>query len=99
MRGIVLWFSAIVIVCTAPAYAVEAVDDCKIFFEKFQTCVDSLQGEQRDEARIFMKTLRATLGMSDSLNQQDPLAHALMCRFTIVEIKKDETVQKYNCNW
>ncbi|MGH9697688.1 MAG: hypothetical protein ACRD5Z_26345, partial [Bryobacteraceae bacterium] len=77
----------------------DAVAECKAFFEKFQKCVDGLKADQQDEARIFMKTLRGTLGMSDDLNQGDPMMLGIMCGTMITEVKKEPMVQKYNCSW
>ena len=96
---IILPWCVIVALFSSPVSAADAVADCKAFFDKFQKCVDSLKGEQQDQARIFMKTLRATLGLSDSLNYGDPIALGIMCHFTIEEVKKDQTVQTYHCNW
>jgi hypothetical protein len=72
---------------------------CKTFFQKFQTCVDGLQGEQKDEAAIFMKTMRGTLGMSDDLNRGDPMLTGMMCGLMIEEAKKDTSIQQYKCQW
>jgi hypothetical protein len=77
----------------------DAVAECKAFFQKFQKCVDGLKGDRQDEARIFMKTLRGTLGMSDDLNNGDPTMLGIMCGITMRETKKDPDVQKYNCAW
>jgi hypothetical protein len=91
---------AVAVICiSGPSRANDAVAECKAFFDKFQKCVDGLKGEQQDEARIFMKTLRATLGMSDDLNQGDPTMIGIMCGVTMQETKKEPMVQKYNCNW
>lgn len=84
---------------TSPARANDAVAECKAFFDKFQKCVDGLQGEQKDEAQIFLRTLRGTLGMSDDLNQGDPTMLAVMCSATMQEVKKEPDVQKYHCTW
>lgn len=93
-------FLAAVIGSTAGAHAgTDAAAECKNFFKKFQTCVDGLQGDQKDEATIFMKTLRGTLGMSDDLNQGDPMMLGIMCGVMMEEAKKDADVQKYNCQW
>ena len=89
---------AVAIVC-GPAQANDKVAECKAFFAKFQQCADGLQGEQRDEARIFVRTLKATLGMSDDLNQGDPMYLSIMCGVMIEETKKDSSVKKYNCAW
>ncbi len=77
----------------------DAVAQCKDFFQKFQTCVDGLKGDRQDEARVMMKTLRGTLGMSDDLNNGDPMMIGIMCGITMQETKKDPSVQKYNCAW
>jgi hypothetical protein len=77
----------------------DSVAECKAFFQKFQKCVDGLKGDQQDEARIFMKTLRGTLGMSDDLNGGDPTMLGIMCGITMQEAKKEPSVQKYNCAW
>jgi hypothetical protein len=87
---------------SAPATCAEnldAVEQCKDFFRKFEKCVDGLKGDQQDEARIFMKTLRGTLGMSDDLNNGDPMMIGIMCGITMQETKKEPSVQKYNCQW
>jgi hypothetical protein len=84
---------------SSPLRANDPVAECKAFFDKFQKCVDGLKGEQQDEARIFMKTLRGTLGMSDDLNQGDPTMLGIMCGITMQETKKEPSVQKYNCAW
>lgn len=90
----VLWLNA-----PSVSAADDAVAECKTFFAKFQTCVDGLEGEEKDEATIFMKTLRGTLGMSDDLNQGDPTMLAIMCGAMMEEVKKEPTVQKYKCQW
>lgn len=77
----------------------DAIAECKAFFEKFDRCIDGLKGDQQDEARVFSRTLKATLGMSDDLNRGDPMYTGIMCSLTIQEIKKDQSVQKYNCQW
>ena len=83
----------------SPCSPGDAIAECKAFFEKFQKCVDGLKGDDQEDARIFMKTLRATLGMSDDFNQVDPTALGIMCGFTIEEMKKEPSIQKYNCFW
>jgi hypothetical protein len=82
-----------------PAPAADAIQQCRDFFAKFEKCVDGLEGEQQEEARIFMRTLRGTVGMSDDLNRGDPMLTGMMCGFVMDEAKKDSSVQKYNCAW
>jgi hypothetical protein len=82
-----------------PASAADPLAECKAFFEKFQKCVDGLKGDQQDEARIFMKTVRGTVGLSDDLNRGDPTMTSIMCGATMQEVKKEPMVQKYNCAW
>lgn len=77
----------------------DAIADCKAFFAKFERCIDGLKGDQQDQARIFLKTIKATLGMSNDLNQGDPMYLGIMCTLTIEEIKKDQSVQTYHCQW
>ncbi len=91
--------AAVAMLFVNPAQAGDAVAECKAFFEKFQQCVDGLKGDDQEDARIFLKTLRATLGMSDDLNQGDPTALGIMCALTIEEVKKEPSIQKYNCAW
>jgi hypothetical protein len=81
------------------ASAADPLAECKAFFEKFEKCVDGLKGDQQDEARIFMKTLRGTVGLSDDLNRGDPTMTSIMCAGTMQEVKKEPMVQKYNCAW
>lgn len=81
------------------ARAEDAIAECKEFFAKFETCVDGLKGDQQDQARVFLRTIKATLGLSDELNRGDPMYTGIMCKLTIQEIKKDQTVQMYNCQW
>jgi hypothetical protein len=83
----------------SPASANESIAQCREFVTKFQRCVDGLQGEKQDEARIFLKTIRAMLGMSDDLNQGDPMMMSIMCSATMDEAKKDPSVKAYNCAW
>ena len=97
MRPLLIVLIAILI--SSPVRAGDAVAECKAFFEKFEKCVDGLKGEQQEEARIFMKTLRGTLGLSDDLNQGDPMMLGIMCAATMEETKKEPSVQKYNCAW
>jgi len=82
-----------------PARANDAVAECKAFFDKFEKCVDGLKGDQQQEARIFLKTLRGTLGMADDLNQGDPMMIGILCGATMEEAKKTPDVQKYHCSW
>jgi hypothetical protein len=77
----------------------DAIEECKAFFTKFERCIDGLKGDQQDQARIFLRTIKATLGMSNDLNQGDPMYTGIMCKLTIQEIKKDQSVQTYNCQW
>jgi hypothetical protein len=100
MRSSIIAAIAVLAAFTAaPADANDTVAQCREFFAKFQKCADGLQGEQQDEARIFLRTLRATLGMSDDLNQGDPMMMSIMCSVTMDEVKKDQSVKKYNCAW
>ena len=77
----------------------DAVAECKNFFKKFQTCIDGLQGDQKDEATVFMKTTRGILGISDDLNRGDPMMLGIMCGGMMEELKKDASVQQYKCQW
>jgi hypothetical protein len=95
----VVAFAVSALLISNPVIAGDAVAECKAFFQKFEKCVDGLKPEQQDEARIFMKTLRGTLGMSDDLNQGDPMMLGIMCGTMIDEVKKEPMVQKYNCSW
>lgn len=83
----------------APVRAADPIAECKSFFDKFEACIDGLSGEQQEEARIFLKTLRGTLGMADDLNRGDPMMTGIMCGVTMQEAKKDPMVQKYHCAW
>ena len=82
-----------------PARAEDAIAECKVFFTKFERCIDGLKGDQQDQARVFLRTVKATLGLSDDLNRGDPMYTGIMCKLTVQEIKKDQTVQTYNCQW
>ena len=88
-------------ICSAGAAlaGVDAVAECENFFKKFQACVDGLEGEQKDEAKIFLKTLRGTLGMADGINRGDPTLTGMMCGTLMEESKKDPDIQKYKCKW
>jgi hypothetical protein len=83
---------------TSPASA-DALAECKDFFAKFEKCADGLKGDEQEEARVYIKTLRGTLGMNDALNQGDPMLTGMMCSLTIKEMKKEPDIQKYNCAW
>jgi hypothetical protein len=74
-----------------PARPDDTVAECKDFFAKFEKCVDGLEGEQQEGARMFLKTLRGTLGMSDDLNQGDPSMMAIMCGVTMQRPKRTPT--------
>ncbi len=87
------------LVISGPTYANDGVASCKAFFTKFDQCVDRLEGEKQEDARIYVRTLKATLGMSDDLNQGDPMYLAIMCGAMMDEVKKDRDVQSYNCQW
>ena len=82
-----------------PAFAGDQLAECKDFFAKFEKCADGLKGDQQEEARVYIKTLRGTLGMNDALNQGDPTLTGMMCSLTIREMKKEPDIQKYNCAW
>ena len=84
---------------TAPAQADDTIKACKDFFEKFDKCVDKLEGEEKDEAKIFVKTLKGMLGMADDVNQGDSMMLGILCSATMEEAKKEPEVQKYNCEW
>lgn len=84
---------------SSPIQAKDPVAECEAFFSKFEKCVDALQGEQQEEARIFLKTLRGTVGMSDGLNRGDPAMTGMMCGVMMEEAKKDANIQKYRCKW
>ena len=95
---ILLAVSFCALIASVPV-AADTADDCKDFFDKFEKCVDKLEGDQKDEARIFMNTLKGTLGMADGLNQGNKTLLNMMCGVTMEEAKKDPDVQKYNCAW
>ena len=99
VRQLLTALAVIAVLIAGPARADDTVAECKDFFDKFEKCVDGLEGEQQEEARIFLKTLRGTLGMSDDLNQGETGMMAIMCSVTMQEAKKDPDVQKYNCAW
>lgn len=80
-------------------HAADAVKQCEDFLGKFQKCVDGLKGEQQEEARVFLKTLRGTLGMSHGVNRGDPQMTGMMCSVMQDEAKKDPAIQKYGCTW
>jgi len=91
--------SAATLCLASPGQAGNAVAECKSFFAKFDQCIARLDGEKQDSARIFARTLKAMLGVSDDLNQGDPIAMSIMCGAMIDEAKKDRDVQSYNCDW
>jgi hypothetical protein len=91
--------TVLALLVTAPVQADDAVKECKDFFEKFDKCVDKLEGEEKDDAKIFVRTLKGTLGMADDLNQEDSMMLGILCSATMEEAKKDPDVQKYNCEW
>ena len=95
VRHLLIPLAVMAALIAGPARADDTIAECKDFFAKFEKCVDGLEGEQQEEARIFLKTLRGTLGMSDDLNQGDPSMMAIMCGVTMQEAKKDPDVQKY----
>lgn len=80
-------------------HATDAVKQCEDFLGKFQKCVDGLKGEQQEEARVFLKTLRGTLGMADGVNRGDPQMTGMLCSVMRDEAKKDPEIQKYGCTW
>jgi hypothetical protein len=83
----------------SPAPAADPLAECKDFFAKFDKCIAGLEGEQQEEARIFERTLKGTLGMADDLNRGDPMMTGILCSATMTETKKDPMVQKYKCAW
>jgi len=88
-----------VLLFSAPVRADDPMKQCEDFLGKFQKCVDGLQGEQQEEARVFLKTLRGTLGMSDGVNRGDPQMTGMMCSVMRDEAKKDPGIRKYGCAW
>jgi len=96
---LMLAVSLLAALVASPIQADDAVKECKEFFEKFDKCVDKLEGEEKDSAKIFVKTLKGTLGMADDLNQGDSMMLGILCSATMEEAKKDPDVQKYNCQW
>jgi hypothetical protein len=82
-----------------PVRAEEPIEACKAFFAKFEKCVEALGEDRREEARIYMKSLRATLGMADDLNRGDPNLTGMLCGFAMDQIKEDKDVKSYNCKW
>jgi hypothetical protein len=95
----VIAITAAALLASAPVRADDGVAKCKEFFAKFDQCVERLEGEKQEDARIFVRTLKATLGLSDDLNQGNPLYLSIMCSATMEEAKKDPEVQSYNCDW
>ncbi len=91
--------SAVIAASSAAHAGADTVPECKSFFQKFQTCVDALEGEVKDEATIFLKTLRGTVGMSDDLNRGDPMLTGMMCGIMMEEAKKDADIAKFKCQW
>ena len=89
----------VALLVSSPVHAADPVAACEAFFEKFDKCVDGLKGEQQEEARIFVKTLRGTVGMSDGLNRGDPAMTGIMCGVMMEEAKKDPDIKKYGCKW
>lgn len=87
--------------CAAPPAraADDAIAVCRDFFQKFQKCVDKLEGDQKEEARVMMNTSRGMVGLSDDLNRGDPMLTGMMCSGMMEELKKDKDVQKYKCEW
>lgn len=88
-----------VLLVSATARAGDPVADCEAFLAQFQKCVDGLKGEQQEEARVFLKTMRGTLGMADGVNRGDPMLTGMLCGVMIEEMKKDPDVKKYGCRW
>lgn len=93
-----LLLAAAAMIQPGPARA-DALAECNAFFAKFDKCVAGLQGEQQEDARIFVKTLKGTLGMADDLNRGDSMMTGILCSATMSEVKKDPTVQAYKCEW
>ncbi len=99
MRSPIFAGAAVCLFAISPAKAGDAIAGCKDFFAKFEKCADALQGNQQDEARVYIKTMRGILGMNDSLNQGDPMLIGMMCSGMMDEMKKDPDIKKYNCQW
>lgn len=96
----VIPFLAATMLVSPSAFAEDsALDKCKKFFTAFEKCADGLKGDQQDEARVYIKTMRGMIGMSDDLNRGDSLITGMMCAGVMDELKKDSSVQKYNCQW
>lgn len=86
-------------VAAGPAHAADPLAQCKDFFAKFDKCIQHLEGDEKEEARVFVNTLRGTIGMSDDLNRGDANITGMMCALTMEEAKKDPDVLKYKCAW
>ena len=99
MRLLVSAVAAVCLFAISPASAGDAIADCKDFFAKFEKCADGLQGDQQDEARVYIKTMRGIVGMNDSLNQGDAMLTGMMCSGIMDEMKKDPDIKNYNCQW
>lgn len=100
MRALLVIAAALgVLLVAAPVRARDPVKECAEFLGKFQKCVDGLKGEQQEEARVFLKTLRGTLGMADGVNRGDPQMTGVLCGVMMEEAKKDPDIQKYGCTW
>lgn len=82
-----------------PLFAGDQLAKCKAFFTEFEQCAERQEGQQKDDAKVFVRTLRATLGMADDLNRGDAMMTSILCSVTMDEVKKDPAVQKYNCSW
>ncbi len=84
----------------SPAHAGDdAIAACRDFFQKFQKCVDKLEGDQKEAARVMMNTSRGMVGMSDDLNRGDPMLTGMMCGGIMEELKKDKDGQDSKCEW
>ncbi len=99
LRSMLIPLAAAALLLACPAQAGDAVANCKAFFVKFDQCIERLDADKQDGARIFARTLKAMLGMSDDLNQGDPMMLSIMCSVMVDEAKKDRDVQSYNCAW
>ena len=60
MRSPLVPLLVAVVLWSEPAHAADPVAACETFLASFQKCVDGLKGEQQEEARIFLKTMRGT---------------------------------------